>query len=121
MFRFIDKDVDHFFLGDCMIKSFWKDAQSKSVSFYDEDQKAYYLTIQAAGFKKEDLTIQVEGRTLKIKGNSSNKKIPTSMNYHFTPPRAIDHHSNITAHLEDGILTITLPKKDSETTTIPIE
>ena len=96
------------FMEDAMISSFLNDNATKPVNFADEDAKAYHLTIQAAGFKKEDITINVEGRKLKITGTSSHEKVDRTLNYHFVPPKAIST-SNIEAHLEDGILSITVP------------
>lgn len=107
------------FMGDSMITSFLNDNNTKAIQFADEDSKAYHLTIEAAGFKKEDIVINVEGRKLKITGTSSHEKVERSLNYHFTPPKPIQT-SNIEAHLEDGILSITIPKDEPESLNIKI-
>lgn len=119
MFKIMSNDFENFFLGDSMISSFWNDNTTKPVNFADEDAKAYHLTIQAPGFKKEDISINVEGRTIKIKGTSSHDKVSNSLNYHFTPPKPI-RHSNIEAHLEDGVLSLTIPKDEPESVKIDI-
>lgn len=114
-----NNDLFDFFMGDSMITSLLNDNTTKPIEFADEDAKAYHLIIQAAGFKKEDIVINVEGRKLKITGTSSHEKVERSLNYHFIPPKAIQT-SNIEAHLEDGILTVTIPKDEPESLNIKI-
>ncbi len=85
-------------------------------------EKAYVVTLELPGVKKEDVTISVENGVLNISGE---KKVTTSKeesglyleerisgNFYrsFRLSNDVDDR-NIKAEYEDGVLTITLPKK----------
>lgn len=74
----------------------------------DESESAYVLTLELPGFKQADLDVSVENETLAI----SAKRGEHAFNQSVTLPRGIDA-LKIEGKLEDGILTLTLPKAES--------
>ena len=86
-----------------------------------ENENEYKVEIQVPGFKKEDITLEVENNYLTISGKVENKK--ESDNYKlkefnretfyrsFTLPDNIDS-DNINAECKDGILTLSIKKKE---------
>jgi len=82
------------------------------------------------GFTKEEISIQLSGRTLEIKAesdkqnNPDNDKSENKYAYSVTVPANIDQ-DNITTEFHNGMLTVKLPKKiqdtsDKEIKKIPI-
>jgi len=65
------------------------------------------IRIEMPGVRHEDLDVTVEGRTLRIKATSRHGREHT---YAYTLKAAVDE-GGITASLKDGLLEITLPKK----------
>ena len=65
------------------------------------------VKIELPGVKPSDVEVAVEGRTLKITGKSRHG---TDFSYSYTLKSTVDD-SSITAKLEDGLLSITLPKR----------
>lgn len=88
-----------------------------------EDEKAFYVTADLPGIKKEDVDISIEGNRLCISGERSFESEEKKENYHFiergygkfsrsfTIPSAVDV-DNIKATYKDGVLTVELPKKE---------
>jgi HSP20 family protein len=106
--------------GGRMLESLLMDSSNNSKQkFADEDAKNFYMTMEVPGFKKEDLAITAEGRKVRVEGKSSHEKLESSIDYYFVAPKAIKQ-SNIQAHLEDGILTVTIPKDEPESFKIEI-
>ena len=86
-----------------------------------EDKNAYYVEAELAGYKEEDVKIDVENHVLhlasekKSEANNNKKYILRERGYvkfdrSFSLPENVDE-SKIEAKFEGGILTITLPKK----------
>ncbi|WP_341226398.1 Hsp20/alpha crystallin family protein [uncultured Arcticibacterium sp.] len=85
-----------------------------------ESDEAFKLELAVPGFKKEDFKINVDGKNLKI---STVKKEESKENYvrrefsfssferFFYLPKSVDV-DKIEASYEDGILSLTLPKKE---------
>lgn len=65
------------------------------------------IKIELPGVKPSDVDISVENKTLKVTGKSRHNK---EFSYSYVLKSNIDD-SAITANLQDGLLTITLPKK----------
>ena len=70
----------------------------------------YTFTVNAAGFKREELDVTVQGRTTTVKGTSAKTK--GKLNTYFTAPKAIDIH-RVEAKLEDGLLEIKIFKQST--------
>ena len=65
------------------------------------------IKVELPGVKQSDVEITVEGRTLKIVGKTRHG---SAFNYCYTLKSNVDD-SLISAKLEDGLLSVSLPKK----------
>ncbi len=87
-----------------------------------EEGSSYVVTAEMPGVDPADLEINVEGRTLTIKGERKGPDIPEGARYHrrergygrfsraVTLPQPIEPEQ-VKAQSIDGVLTITLPKE----------
>jgi HSP20 family protein len=88
-----------------------------------EDDNNLYLIADLPGFKSENIQIRYENRALTITGEKTQGEVP-GVKYHrtesfsgrfqrsFSLPMDIDIEK-IEAELKNGVLTITLPKQES--------
>ena len=88
-----------------------------------ENKDAYHVSLAVPGMKKEDFNIDIDGNILTISCEKEEKKEEkeakftrkefnyTSFNRSFTLPDEINK-DKIDAHYEDGILKLSLPKKE---------
>ncbi len=88
-----------------------------------EGEKDFSLELSIPGFKKEDFNIEVDNDVLTISSEVKAEKETKEENYTrrefrvssfkraFTLPETVDAE-NINASYEDGILKLTLPKKE---------
>jgi len=75
------------------------------------------IKIELPGVKSTDVDVSVDGRMLKVSGKSRHGK---EFSYSYSLKSSVDD-SGIVAKLEDGLLSITLPKKqESSTRKIPV-
>jgi HSP20 family protein len=88
-----------------------------------ENEQAYKITVELAGVKKDDVTVEVHDNVLSIRGEKKSereeKKDKThwvertygSFSRSFTlPPTAVSE--DLKASFNDGVLTVELPKKE---------
>ena len=88
-----------------------------------EDANAYHVTVELAGVKKEDVTVEMNENVLSIRGEKKSereeKKDKThwversygSFSRSFTlPPTAVS--AELKAAFKDGVLTIEIPKQE---------
>jgi len=88
-----------------------------------EDEKGYSITVELAGVKKDDVTVEVHENVLSIRGEKKSereeKKDKThwiertygSFSRSFTlPPSAVSEE--LKASFKDGVLSIEIPKKE---------
>lgn len=88
-----------------------------------ETDKEVVLKIEVPGVKKEDVKVSLENTTLTIRGERKFEEEVKKENYHrvernygeflrtFTLPAFIDE-TKILADFKDGLLTVTLPKRE---------
>ncbi|HXS13505.1 MAG TPA: Hsp20/alpha crystallin family protein [Acidobacteriaceae bacterium] len=93
-----------------------------AVDVYEDSQKVL-LKLEVPGIRTEDLDIRVEGRTLTVRGERKFESEEKEENFHrierrygsfvrsFTLPATVDTDS-IDAQSADGVLTISLTKKE---------
>ena len=82
-----------------------------------EDNEAYYVRMELPGVKKKDVNVELENAVLTVsgerhvKGADGEESTETFSRSVSIPDGVVAE--KITAKLEDGILTITLPKQES--------
>jgi len=88
-----------------------------------EDEKAFYLEMAVPGFSKKDIKISIEKDMLKIFSERTKEENNQEQNYRvrefgqsdfcrtFNLGEHIDQ-DNIKAEYKDGILSVTLPRKE---------
>jgi HSP20 family protein len=92
------------------------------VDIYEENDK-FVIKAEVPGVKKEDIDISIENNILTIKGERKFEKETKKENYHraeryygafqraFTLP-GIVNQEKIKANLDNGVLTVEIPKKE---------
>ena len=92
-----------------------------------ETKEAYLFKIELPGFKREEVTIEFNGDTLKIRGERKQEEEVKKGNCHriersygnfqraFTLPKNVDP-KGIDAALNDGLLVLTVPKREEAQT-----
>lgn len=90
-----------------------------------EGEYAYHIDVDLPGVKKEDISVKVDNNVLTLKGERKSKEEVKKEDYYkmessfgsftrsFTLPDNIDAE-NIHAENKDGVLEITLPKKEQK-------
>jgi len=88
-----------------------------------EGEFAYHIDVDLPGVKKEDISVKIENNVLTLKGERKSKEEVKKEDYYkmessfgsfmrsFTVPENVDVE-NIHAENKDGVLEITLPKKE---------
>lgn len=88
----------------------------------EESPESYLIALAAPGLEKPDFNLSLDQNILKVsvdkaRTENSNKKLKSEFNYHhFTRNFKISQDVNkdgIKATYENGVLTITLPKKEN--------
>jgi len=92
-----------------------------------EKAEEYLIEVEVPGIKKEELDIDINGQLLTISGERKHKEEVKEDDYYkvessfgkfqrsFTLPENVDK-DNITAKTKDGVLEISIPKMEIETT-----
>lgn len=93
-----------------------------------EGEYAYHIEVDLPGVKKEDISVKIENNVLTLKGERKSKEEIKKEDYYkmessfgsfmrsFTLPDNVDAE-NIHAENKDGVLEITLPKKEQKNKT----
>mgnify|MGYP006165535359 CR=1 FL=1 len=97
-----------------------------------DTEAAYIIDVAAPGFNKEEISIKVENNLLTIKAEQKNETETkeekytrkefnfSSFNRSFTLPKTVEA-DKIGAAYENGILSVTLPKKEEAKPTAAID
>ncbi|MFP2995926.1 Hsp20/alpha crystallin family protein [Spongiivirga sp. MCCC 1A20706] len=111
------------FMGGVTLKPFKNSSPAVNIK---EDNTAFILEVAAPGLKKEDFNIDLDNDVLTIASNTKEETKNVHDGYtrfefnysefkrSFTIPETVNVES-INAGYEDGILKITLPKKEEAT------
>ncbi len=97
-----------------------------------ESDKAYQMSVEVPGMKKEDFKVEMDGNALQVSGERSWKKEDKDKTYHrvesqygtFIRTFQLPEDANpekISANYSDGILTIFIPKDENKSVTKRIE
>lgn len=93
---------------------FFRDLQPKerwSETFFTEKEEAYILSVDLPGVKKENLQLEQMGEVLKITAlRKDPEREERRIERQFTFPKDV-LGQEIQAVLEDGVLTLTFPKR----------
>jgi len=88
-----------------------------------EDKDNFYIEAELPGMKKEEIQLEFANNVLMIKGERKFERTEEKENYHFMErsygsfyrslslPRTVDGEK-ISAEFKDGLLTVTIPKKE---------
>lgn len=100
---------------------------------FSENEKEYIVRLEAPGIPKEDLEVNLEGRTLTLSGRRDFTKEEKTEEYFWQEreqgrfvraiqlPGAVDQ-AKVAATYQDGVMTIRIPKTEpSAKTRIPIK
>ncbi|WP_309398941.1 Hsp20/alpha crystallin family protein [Cerasicoccus maritimus] len=90
--------------------------RSFRVDVYDDNNEAYQVVAELPGVAKEDVGIQLENAVLTISAKRKVKQGEQEQSVQFSRSLTIDDDINadkVTAKLEDGILTVSLPKAEA--------
>lgn len=107
--------IDEFFGGfktTCFTN--WDDVNKK------EKEDGYELSFALPGFKKDDIDISLDGNILNLKNKKDSKGFYNNgftKNYQIPADADIN---NITASMNEGVLTVTLPKSEDNKRKIEI-
>jgi len=99
--------------------------RNSGLSNISETDNEYVVEISAPGLKKEDIKIELENDILKISSDFEDQKEEKNDGYYrrefcrssfersFTLPKIVDKE-NISASMENGILSVSIPKLKEE-------
>jgi len=116
----LDRFFDNFFSGEEEETSLYRFTPSVDI---EEGEKAYHVTAELPGVKKDDVKVTVKDNVLTINGEKKQKKEEKGKEYHrteraygsfqrcFRLPEMVDQE-NINAEFKDGMLEISIPKKE---------
>ncbi|WP_269540344.1 Hsp20/alpha crystallin family protein [Cerasicoccus fimbriatus] len=90
--------------------------RSFRVDVYDDNNEAYQVVAELPGVAKEDVDIQLENGVLTISAKRHIKQDDKEQTAQYRRSLTINDDINadkVTAKLEDGILTVSLPKAEA--------
>ncbi len=97
--------------------------RSLALNVYRDDDN-YYVTAELPGFKKKDVKVELDNGTLSVSAERKVKKGKSESSYNFSRTLSVGDGvdaSKIKASLENGELTVTLPKaEESKARTITV-
>lgn len=91
----------------------FRNPRESEFSLYETDQ-SWILRTDLPGFRKEDLTVELEDGALRIQGTRAEDSTGPNFDQTLRLPKGIQADA-ITARLELGVLELTLPKAQPTT------
>ena len=85
-----------------------------AVDFY-EDDKNFFVRLELPGVKKDAISLEFENAVLTLSSDHSETKKSEQTSYSFKRSIALPEGAapdKVTANLKDGILTVTIPKRE---------
>jgi HSP20 family protein len=79
----------------------------KMMEYIREEDGVYKLEVEVPGMNKDDISIEIKGSVVTIKGESTKRNVKFTNSYPLLETIDI---KRITAKVEDGILEILMPK-----------
>lgn len=120
---FLDTFFDDFFTRDRFFSDLNKTATFEPSANISETKEAYCIELATPGFSKDDFSIELNERVLKLSGRKEESKdteksayslrefYGASFSRSFTLPDTI-REDKIEAKYDNGVLTVLLPKKE---------
>lgn len=113
----LDNLIDRLFEKDLPTWKTTTTLNQSAVGYTKQNDDSYQLAFNVTGIRKEDVSIDVEGNLLKIKGETKYKEDSLLKNLVSLVDHTIRISSNYdisqtSAEVENGILLITIPKKE---------
>ncbi|WP_129117073.1 archaeal heat shock protein Hsp14 [Halegenticoccus tardaugens] len=108
------------FEGEAGGQALWGRSPSLDLAEHDEE---YVVTVDLPGFERDDISVQLSGRTLQISADRSEGSEQREENYlqqersqrsvsrSITIPDRVDEEG-VSATYNNGVLTVTLPKSE---------
>lgn len=98
---------------------FFNESVKEKYGVEEKDDKLVY-EILIPGFSKEEISLEVENRKLKVTGKKEKESFIKNQTQVFLVPESYDV-SKMEASLKDGVLSIFIEKKENYTTKIEIK
>lgn len=104
--------------------NFWMNRNLNGYSYepatyrYDEENKEHVITVQAPGFKKENVDIEVDSRGISLKGEITDEAVKGRIGekkFHYVMKKTGIDSKTVDATLEDGILSIKFKTEKEKT------
>jgi len=111
-------------------EGFWGEGEQESLARWRpatdiyESKDNYVFKVELPGFEKKDLNVEIKDNTIIISGEKKKEEEVKEEDYHriersygnfhrsFQLPQNVDH-KNVDAKMENGILKVTIPKKEA--------
>lgn len=81
-----------------------------------EDDSNYYARAELPGVNRKDVKVEAEGSVLSVSAERKEKRDGEEQTFAFersiSIPEGVDQEK-VEAHLEDGVLTVTMPKQEA--------
>ena len=115
----LNRMFDAVFSGEPLTSSAWMPA----VDIYESPEKDVVVKVEVPDMKREDIKVTFENNVLSIEGERKFEKANESETYHrvergygtfrrsFSLPASVDA-SKVQADYRDGVLTVTLPRRE---------
>ncbi len=111
---------------DRLLDDFWSNfgrfpmperLRSPAMDLYEDDHN-YYVRIELPGFKQKDLNVQLENAVLTVTAERKSEEKDGEQREHSRVSRSVSvpdgvDTEKVAAKLEDGVLTVTLPKAEA--------
>ena len=113
----LDNLIDRLFEKDLPTWTTTTTLNQSTLGYTKQNDDSYQLAFNVIGIRKEDVSIDVEGNLLKVKGETKYKEDSILKNLVSIVDHTIRISSNYdisqtSAEVENGILLITIPKKE---------
>jgi len=106
--------------GRCrgLLDDFWNPAaglNEPAIDLYEDDQH-FYARMELPGVKKDAINLELENSVLTCSGSYAEESKQGKANYRFQRSISVPDGvalDQVSAHCEDGILTVQMPKKEA--------
>ena len=118
MSLFDDFFFNDFFNNNWLKKIDWDYSTEPAHYFFDEENKQMIITVQAPGFSKEDIQIDIDATGITIEGELKNEELKKRIGekkFSYKMRKFGIDSKSVEAKLQDGILEIKFKSQESKT------